>query len=119
MFLIVAKWKDNSDSIFLVGKDPTNSKMPDWRELFRKLDTIADPADASIRFARVSREFMLLRDEETLDFSLDDPIACNRLRSLQLAKNLHLQWYEFLSQNSQSGEDNPFDTLEDDDVEPK
>jgi len=36
MFLITAKWQDNSDSIFLVGKDPTNKKLPNWTELFTK-----------------------------------------------------------------------------------
>lgn len=109
MFLIVAKWQDNSDSIFVVGNDPNNKKRPDWVEVFRKLDTVADPADASIQFAKVSREFVLLRDEETLEFSLDDPVTCNNLMSLNLAKNLHLQWYDILRQSGERAADDSVD----------
>jgi hypothetical protein len=96
MFLIVAKWRDNSDSIFLVGSDPANKKLPNWSEVFEKLDTIADPADATIQFARVSREFILLRDEETQEFTLDDPNADSQLRSLKLTNDASIQWYQTL-----------------------
>ena len=105
MFLIIAKWQDNSDSIFLVGKDPTNKKLPNWAELFTKLDTIANPADATLRYAKVSREFVLLRDQETLEYSLDDPVACSSLKPLKLTKDLHLQWYQSLLDNRENGDE--------------
>jgi len=105
MFLIIAKWQDNSDSIFLVGNDPTNKKLPNWTELFTKLDTIANPADATLRYAKVSREFVLLRDEETLEYSLDDPVACSSLKPLKLTKDLHLQWYQALLDNRENGDE--------------
>ena len=113
MFLIVAKWKDNSDSIFLVGNDPNNKKIPDWVDVFRKLDTVADPADASIQFAKVSREFLLLRDEDTLEFSLDDAITCSSLEPLQLTKNLHHQWYDILRQSGERAANESVDEEED------
>ncbi len=99
MFLIVAKWQDNSDSIFMVGNDPNNRKLPDWAEVFRKLDTIADPAVASVQYAKVSREFVLLRDEDTLQYKLDDPIACSHLRAMKLTKDANIQWYDSLLQS--------------------
>jgi hypothetical protein len=111
MFLIIAKWQDNSDSIFLVGKDPTNRKLPNWSEMFTKLDTIANPADATLQYARVSRDFVLLRDEETLEYSLDDPVACSGLKPLKLTKDLHLQWYQTLMDNREIS-DEPIDDEE-------
>ncbi len=107
MFLIVAKWKDNSDSIFLVGNDPDNRRLPNWEEVFTKLDTIASPADAQIQFARISRDFILLREEETQEFSLDDPIACSSLKSLKLAGDAHVQWYDLLLRSSEASNEPP------------
>ncbi|MEZ6138162.1 MAG: hypothetical protein R3C53_25030 [Pirellulaceae bacterium] len=109
MFLIVATWNDNSDSIFLVGKDPTNKHLPDWNELLTKLDTIADPADAKLQFARVSREFILLKDQETSEYSLDDSRACSQLKPLKLTKDMHLEWYQSLLDSKESNEGNAID----------
>ena len=100
MFLIVAKWVDNSDSIFLVGKDPANPKLPNWAEVFTKLDTIANPTDAKVLYAKVSRDFVLLRDEETLEFSLDDEVTGSQLRPMKMAEDTSIHWYETLLQSS-------------------
>jgi hypothetical protein len=105
MFLIVAKWVDNSDSIFLVGRDPANPKLPNWADVFTKLDTIGDPAEAKVQYAKVSRDFVLLRDEETLEFSLDDSIAGNRLRPMKMAEDASMRWYETLLQSGESAND--------------
>ena len=114
MFLIVAKWVDESDSIFLVGKDPANRRLPDWAEVFRKLDTIGDPADAQVQFARVSREFVLLRDEETLEFSLDDPISGSQLRPMKMAEDANVHWYETLLQSGELANEEDEDTPDED-----
>jgi hypothetical protein len=110
MFLIVAKWVDNSDSIFLVGKDPANPKLPHWADVFTKLDTIGDPADAKVQYAKVSRDFVLLRDEQTFDFSLDDPITGSQLLPMKMAEDASIQWYETLQQSGESNKDENDDT---------
>lgn len=104
MFLIVAQWQDDSEVVFLVERDPDNRRMPNWIEVFQKLDTIANPADASLQFARVSREFVLLRDAEK-GFTLSDDIACSELKPLKLVGDIASQWYKLLRQRGiQPGE---------------
>ncbi|MFO0943001.1 MAG: hypothetical protein U0930_19865 [Pirellulales bacterium] len=112
MFLIIATWKDKSDSIFLVGNDPNNRKIPNWIEVFHQLDTQADPCDAEIIYAKVSRSFILDRDGES--YFLHDDKYPGELKSLKFSKNVASQWYQVLAQ--QAGLEN-FTPPEEDDPE--
>ncbi len=95
MFLIVAIWEDDSETIFLSPHDPKNKQLPYWMTVFEQLDTAGDPRSAQLFFALVTNQFILHRTEE--GFILDgDTESCDQLKPLKFAENIIEQWYKML-----------------------